>query len=256
MTRETWRTWILVGVVAVLGAGAIAEQARERRRAPKPLLRLDLSQVHEIERTCAGCDRLVLLKRQGAWELTQPYYAPADARKVAELGAIASAPVRQRFAPGTRDPAAIGLAPPSATLKLGTRTLEFGAAVPPHQDRYVRAGEVLGLVQDRFSAMLSGPPEGFVDPRFLAGVTVVSGSMLGQPIGADALERWREVAAVRVERLPPTFPGHTIEFGLANGKTLVVQFDFHGDELALFRRDVRALYVLGAADVATLGIGR
>ena len=256
MTRETWRTWILIGVVAVLGAGALAEQARDRRRAPKPLVQLETSQVHEIERICAGCDRLVILKRQGAWELTQPYFAPADPRKIAELVAIASAPLRQRLASNSLDPASMGLAPPVATLKLGPRLLEFGAAVPPHQDRYVRTGEALGLVQDRFSALLTGPPESFVDPHLLAGVTVTSGSMLGQPISAEALERWREVAAVRIERLPPTFPGHTIEFALANGKPLVLQFDFRGNELALFRRDVRALYVLGAEDVTALGLGR
>lgn len=256
MTRETWRTWILVGVVAMLGAGAIAEQARDRRRAPKPLLQLDLSQVHEIERTCGGCERVVLLKRQGAWELTQPYFAPADSRRVAELGAIASAPLRQRLAPAALDPAAIGLAPPTATLKLGARTLEFGTTVPPHQDRYVRVGDVLGLVQDRFSALLTGPPESFVDPRPLAGLNVAGGTVLGQPMSAESLERWREVVAARVEPLPPTFPGHTIELTLANGKPLVVQFDYRGDELALFRRDVRVLYVLAAEDVAALGMGR
>src|SRR5688572_13402947 len=225
MKRDTWRTWILVGVVAMLGAGALAEQARSRRLAPKPIVAIEAAQVREIERTCgAGCDKLVLLKRQGAWEITQPWVAPADAAKVAQLIAIAATPVRRAAPPGL-DAAALGLDPSYATLKLGTRTLEFGAAIPPQQDRYVRTGDVVSIVQDRFSAILTGPPESFVDPKPLAGLAVGSGTVVGQPMAPEMLDRWRELVAMRIERLPPTFPGHTVEFELANGRRQVFQFD-------------------------------
>lgn len=256
MTRETWRTWILVGVVAVLGAGAIAEQAKDRRLAPKPLLQVEAGSVREIERRCSGCERLVLLKRQGEWELTQPWYAPADAGKVAQLVAIAATPVRQRLDPATRDAAEIGLAPPWATLKLGEHVLELGAAVPPQQDRYVRVGGRLGLVQDRFSALLTGPPESFVDPRPLAALAPVAGVVLNQPMSAAALERWQGLVATRIEPLPRTFPGHTLEFTLPNGRRQVFQFDLRGDELALLRQGVRVLYIVDAEDRAALGFSQ
>jgi hypothetical protein len=253
MKRDTWRTWILVGVVAMLGAGALAEQARSRRLAPKPIAAIDASQVREIERNCtAGCDRVLLLKRQGAWELNRPWVAPADAAKVAQLVAIAATPVR-RAAPAGLEPAALGLDPPYATLRLGARTLEFGSTVPPQQDRYVRAGEVVSIVQDRFSAILTGPPESFVDPKPLAGLSVASGTVLGQPMTPETLARWRELAAVRIDRLPPTFPGHTLEFQLENGRTQVFQFDIREQELWLFRQGVRVLYVIDAQDRAALG---
>lgn len=256
MTRETWRTWILIGVVAMLGAGALAEQARSRRLAPKPIVALDGGQVREIVRTCAaGCEKLVLLKRQGAWELNRPWVAPADAAKVAQLIAIAATPVR-RAAPAGLEPAALGLEPPYATLTLGPRTLEFGGTVAPQQDRYVRAGGVASIVQDRFGALLTGPPESFVDPKPLAGLAVTAGSVLGQPMTPEMLARWRELAAARVDPLPQTFPGHTLEFQLANGRTQVFQFDIREDELWLFRQGVRALYVIDAQDRAALGFAQ
>ncbi len=256
MKRETWRTWILVGVVAMLGAGALAEQARERRRAPKPMMQIERSETTSIERRCAsGCVRLVLLKRQGAWELTEPWFAPADADKIEQLTAIAAAPLKQRWEREALIPADIGLEPPFASLKLGPRLIEFGDAVPGHQTRYVRVGSMLGLVQDRFSALLTGPPESFVDPRPLAGVVPVSGSHLGQPMSAAALEGWRKLVARRIDPLPQVFPGHNLEFRTANGKPIVVMFDLRGDEVALWRRDVRALYIIDAAQFAALGGG-
>ena len=256
MKRETWRTWILIGVVAMLGAGALAEQARSRRLAPKPVVAIDASQVREIERTCgAGCDKVLLLKRQGAWELNRPWVAPADAQKVAQLIAIAATPVR-RAAPAGLEPAALGLDPPYATLRLGTRTLEFGGTVAPQQDRYVRAGDAVSIVQDRFSAILTGPPESFVDPKPLAGLNVASGNVLGQPMTPETLARWRELTATRVDRLPPTFPGHTLDFTLANGRTQEFQFDIREDELWLFRQGVRVLYVIDAKDRAALGFAQ
>src|SRR5687767_15272205 len=209
MTRETWRTWILVGVVAVLGAGAMAEQARDRRRAPKPLVRVEFSTLREIERSCPGCDRLVFLKRQGAWELTQPFYAPAAVEKVAELAAIAATPLRRSVDATRVEAAELGFTPPFATLKLDAQAIEFGATAAPQQDRYVRFGGRVGAVQDRFSALLTAPAVDFIDPHPLAALTPVSGVVMGQPMSAEALERWRGLKAIRIEALPPVFPGHT-----------------------------------------------
>lgn len=253
MTRETWRTWILVGVVAVLGAGAIAEQARDRRRAPKPMMQIEFSALKQIERECNGCARLVAMKRQGTWELTQPWYAPADAEKLAQLVAIPASPLRRLLDPAPADPAAIGLAPPFATLKLDAHVLELGAVVPPQQDRYLRIGGRVGIVQDRFAALLTGPPESFVDPRPLAALATVGGNVLGQPMTPEMHERWRKLVAARIEPLPRTFPGHTLDFTLANGKRQVFQFDLRGDELALLRQGVRVLYIVDAKQRDALG---
>ena len=253
MTRETWRNWILVFVVAALGAGAVAEEARDRLRGGKPMLDPSASRVREIERDCSGCVPLRIVRRQGSWEITRPWVAPASDEAIERLFEIARTPART-LATGNREPAEIGLEPPWATLRFDERTLEFGSTTGGKPERYVRLDQTLALVPDRFQAILTGPPEGFVDPRPLAGQSPVSGMVLGQPMDPVVLERFKALVAHRVEPVPATFPGHTVEFTLANGRVLVFYFDLRDDgEMALVRHGVRVLYLLTRKDREALG---
>ena len=119
MDRQKRNTWILVGVVVILGLAAVAEQARERRTAPKPLLGASLRDVNTIALDCPGCPPRRFERVQGAWQMTQPYDAPADPAAVARILQLPRAPVAMRYPVEHFDLAKIGLEKPMLAARDG-----------------------------------------------------------------------------------------------------------------------------------------
>jgi hypothetical protein len=168
--RQRRKTWILVGVVFVLGAAAVAEQVRERMLVPKPLYAAPERELRTIVLDCEGCTRRRLVRLRGAWELAEPYVLPVAPERIDEIMTILRAPVRNRHAAAEFDAKKIGLAPPYAVLQADQRTFEYGTTDALHHDRYVRIGDQVALVADRFPQILKSTPEALVDPRPFAGL--------------------------------------------------------------------------------------
>lgn len=209
MTRQARHTWILVAVVVALGLAAIGETLRDARNAPRPLVEQPPSRIDTIALECAHCGPPRRLQRvQGRWRLVAPWDVAADAEAVERLLGIPSIPVRRRFGDLPADPAALGLAPPFATVQLGELRIEFGTTEAIDQARFVRVGDAVALVPDRISVTLLAPPERFVDRNPFAelrqGVAAVEEAGAAWPA-----ERVAALAALRaeaVEALPADAP--------------------------------------------------
>jgi hypothetical protein len=244
MNRQQRNTWILVGVVALLGMGAIAEQVRERLTAPKPLLALAPGGVREVVIECPLCTKRRFERVRGRWEMAVPYRLPADAAQVQRLLDVAAAPVRSRH-PATHYQAdKIGLAAPLATLTLGGLRIEFGTTDPLTAHRFVRVRDQVALIPDRVTHLLLGAPEAFVDPRpfrplhDLARVRDADGEWT--PERRAALEG---LVAARVAAAPAG-AGRALEVGDSRGHTLGFSVVRGPDALWLVRRDLPIAYAL------------
>jgi hypothetical protein len=158
--RKTTRSMVFLGVlVALLGAAVYAELAHERTVAPAPLTALDPAAISHIEVRCNTC-RTRRFERDGAgWRMLEPYASSADPDAIERLLAVARAPVRTRAPLRDYDLAKLGLAPPQFTLIFDRITIEIGDGDPIEHDRYVRIGDELLRVPDRFSARLLEAPE-------------------------------------------------------------------------------------------------
>lgn len=243
----------MLGVVAIFGAAVLAEQVREQRFGPRTFLSLDLKGLKRIERDCTGCAHLAFQKRQGAWELVEPYVAQADEEQISRLIAIAKAPVRHLLDASIATTDASGLAHPSAKLVLGDRVLEFGTATPA-QDRYAKSGDRVALVQDRFTALLTSPPEHFVDRRPLLGRKAVGGRKVGGDFSPEELEAFSTLQATRIEPVPAVIGGHYITVRTDNGRETRFNYDFRDGGVVLLRRGDQFVYVLERDVAATIGM--
>jgi len=150
---------LLLGVLALLGGAVHLQLRHERAQAIDPLTTIDVSGVHRLEVECRGCARRRFEKIDGRWRMLEPRAGAANPEAIANLLAIANAPVRYRHAADEIDPARVGLAPPQATLRLDTTLLAFGGTDAIHGDRYVALGGAVVLVPDRFSVRLFASPE-------------------------------------------------------------------------------------------------
>lgn len=159
MKRRNRNLPLLLGVLALLGAAVHLQLRHERAQAIDPLTTIDTDSVRQLEVECRGCATRRFEKADGHWRMLEPQAGAADPKAIANLLAIAHAPVRYRHAAGEIDPARVSLEPPQATLRLDDTAIAFGMTDAIHGDRYVALGDVVALVPDRFSVHLFASPE-------------------------------------------------------------------------------------------------
>src|SRR5581483_2124072 len=165
MRRDRRSLFVLAIAVATLGTATWLELRRESASI-ETLTTLDTSAVAHIEIRCSAVCRSRRFERvSGAWRMLEPYAAPADGVAVARLLAIAHAPVRTRLDAAAVDPVKRGLAPAQVTLVLDGTTILIGDEDPIEHDRYVRIGDALLRVPDRFGARLYESPESELEDR-------------------------------------------------------------------------------------------
>lgn len=159
MRRRDRNLLALLAVLALLGTAVHLQLRHERARALDPLTTIDTASVGRIEVACRGCETRRFARIDGQWRMLEPREGAANAEAIANLLAIAHAPVRYRHAAGDIDPSRVGLAPPQASLRLDDTTITFGGTDAIHGDRYVASGDRIVLVPDRFSVRLFASPD-------------------------------------------------------------------------------------------------
>ncbi len=165
MQRPTRSILFLALAVALLGAAVYAELGRERSLAAQPLTHIDTDLVRRLQIQCLSCTTRVFERSAGVWQMTAPYHAAADPQAVARLLALAHAPVRTHMPIAGYDRAKLGLDPPRISVTIDELRIDIGGEDPIDHDRYVRIGNELLRVPDRFSARLLEAPESEVaDP--------------------------------------------------------------------------------------------
>ena len=165
--RKSTRSLLILAVAAIaLGVAVYVELARELRLAPQPLTALDPASVTHLEIHCRSCTTRVFDRVDGVWHMRTPHDAPANPEAVARLLAIVRANVRTRAKLADYDAAKLGLEPPQFTVVANDTRIDIGGEDPIDHDRYVRIGDELLRVPDRFSARLLEAPESeLLDPK-------------------------------------------------------------------------------------------
>ena len=104
------------------------------------------------------------MQREGeGWRLVHPRPAAADEHRVAQLLAVARAPVLRSF-PAGPDLAQFGLDPPSVVLQIDDTRLTFGDRDPTQHYRYVLFDDEVRVIDDVYFNLLSLPAQHFVRP--------------------------------------------------------------------------------------------
>ena len=252
MQRATRNNLILIGVIAILGAAALADQMRARLAAPKPLLAVEPRTIHEIVIECPDCPRRRLEKIGGRWQMAEPYALPADAARVDALLEIPKALVQHHYRETALEPAKVGLVPPFATVTFGPHRIEFGTTEPLRNERYAKLGAEIVLVQDRFSHLLRLAPEALLDTRPFAGSPPAKAKLDGHALDDAAIAKLAALRARRIAPGPPGARGRLLEVDLVDGHSVVFELVHYGDEWQLVRREPALGYALDTAAVDDL----
>jgi len=148
MIRRRDRTNLALLALAAVLVLAVLLLPEPHPARPPPAVDFDPDAVERLRLDRIDlAEPLIMQRRSGDWFVTAPVERRADSGRIAR--ALASLRMRTSscYAAGERDPDTFGLAPPQATLRLGTITVAFGYRAPDGR-RYVRAQERLCLVED------------------------------------------------------------------------------------------------------------
>ncbi len=152
---------MLVLVISLAGLAwlSLEQEKNSEQRTALTSLYPDQVSLIVIENSKESVIRLE--RKANGWILTQPSAAKADDDMVNRLLEIAQSNSIRRFKP-TQDLAQYGLNPPQAVLTLNKTRIEMGGLHPMNQRRYVRTGNLIHLINDRFPHLLQATANSYV----------------------------------------------------------------------------------------------
>ncbi|WJW75755.1 DUF4340 domain-containing protein [Thiohalobacter sp. IOR34] len=270
------RGWLnlLLGL-GVLGLALLAWQRPGLEPpAAEHLTRLDAGQVRQILIEHDEV-RLRFEKQAQGWVLLGPPDIPADPLQIGSLLGLLSVVPERSYPANAVQLDQAGLDPPKSRLHFDGLEIAFGATEPLGRLRYVRIGERVALVEDRYGPMVSGRRAQFASRRLLPEGSRIRRLQLPdrslrrgedshwqvepEPTGlsADAvarlIDRWQQARAIWVSASKEAADGKAIEIELEGmAEPLRFQLVTQDGRQLLLRPELGLAYHLGPAVLQSL----
>lgn len=157
----------LLVLVIMLGLLAYFQPGVKKPPVPPSLTDLAAADIDRIRIEDRDGKTIALARADARWQLVEPVRLPANAIRVESLLRLAGEPSRTRLDAKELELSEFGLDVPRIRLHLNDREFTFGTTEPLDGRRYVRSGDTVHLVTDRYFHLLTGGFTEFVDPRLL-----------------------------------------------------------------------------------------
>lgn len=257
-----WRP-ILILLILVLGLGGWVAWLQNKPQSEEPeLADLDPQAVEHI--TVKYKDRKLRFQRQGdAWQMRQPYTAPADPYRIEQILQLPRTKSHSRYAVPQSDWPRFGLEPPAAEIDLDGHRFRFGQQNPIDFRRYVQVDkDMVHLIDDTVFHLLTSPASDWLDTRLLPAAASIralelpgwrihlsdKGSWHSEPKADPAtlqrwVDEWRNARALRVSPHSGPVPKDKaiVRVQLSDEKLTFVVVE-REPELVLLRPDLNLKY--------------
>ncbi|MEF8834149.1 MAG: hypothetical protein V5A42_04745, partial [Halofilum sp. (in: g-proteobacteria)] len=162
---------LMLAVAVAAGAGA-AWYAGQGESGPPPLTALAPGDVRSLALSFPrdGQASLRLERRRDGWHVVEPIERAASDGRVVTALSVLRLRARSCYPVAEHDPGAYGLDQPRLRMAANDTTVEFGDRAADGR-RYVRAGDRLCLLPDRFWPLLKQGLDGLADPSVLGAGT-------------------------------------------------------------------------------------
>ena len=272
--KRIWLNIALLALVIVLALIAWLEPGGKKKTDTlSPLLSLTADQVERI-RLLPGADRHIDLTRgDNGWMISYPIQIAANDFRVDSILQLTQADSYAHYPAAAQALAPFGLDPPQSEIQLNDVTIAFGDNEPIHHRRYVRVGDQVHLINDRYFYSSQLLLSALVDTALLPAdavpvriqlpdrlLTRVNGDWHVEPDGngvsMDAInglvDAWRNARAVQVSEYHEDKVQDTIDVSLADGTRLSFELLSRSPELLLGRRDLGLRYHFTAEQAGRL----
>ncbi len=167
MRARTLLNGVLVAVVVGLVLLVLYEPGIEPPPEPVHLTDLKPSAVQSLRMQRPGEPGLRFEKRAGGWYMLEPYQLPANNLRIGSIPDIVEATSHAQLPVTGLALERFSLDPPNASLFLDDIRIDFGGSEQLSAMRYLRLGDTVHLITDRFYHYLLTAPASLVDHRLL-----------------------------------------------------------------------------------------
>jgi hypothetical protein len=244
MSARTLLNLALALLVVLLGAVVWLRPGLEPEVAPAAIMALEPEQVSSINITRLQDAPLGFRKKDDAWFIDSDLAIPADAFQVRAILALLKATSVRSYPAEAIDLVGPGLDPPQASIMFNGTRVAIGGIEPIDKLRYIRTGETIHLVEDRYQHLLNAGFNNFVQRQLLPeGASIIALQLPGLALqlqdsvnwqlepenldaGADAINalvnNWLRASALYVRRMEPGEYDSTISLTLKGENEPVV----------------------------------
>lgn len=262
-TRLTLNLLMLLGVLALLAVVYFKPGIEEPKALP-PLTALDSASIKRID-ILRGKTAITLERRDGGWWIAGDKPVAADPVQIESLLGLASVVPERSYGASEVKLAELQLDPPQTTLRLDTAEFQFGMTDPLQGLRYVRVGDRVHLITDRYQNILQGqrtqlasrkllPEDADIVALELPGVKLTKNDKgwtvepASEKLSADApqklIDAWKQASALWVRSYQKAAGGKPVSVTLADGRKLVFELRQAEGETLLARPDIDLQYQL------------
>lgn len=254
----------LLLILAILVMLVVFEPGKHVEPPPELITSLKPQAIQQIRLHTPRIADMELEKQGTQWLIRSPLQARANNARIENILAITEAVSLTRYPLSGLDLAQLGLADPHYTLQLDQVELRFGGTESLQLNRYLQLADRVHLINDRYSYLLQGSAEDFIDPQLLtAGETLQALSLptvelrlantqwqvVGSPEQPSAdrintlVDNWRHARAARVTPLQQPASGDTIRIELGNtARPLVYVLSRTDNEIILSQPELALSY--------------
>jgi len=264
MSRAGWLNAALAVIVAALGAFLYFRPAQDSA-VEYPLSALKPQEATSLRIERAGAAPIQLDKKQGAWFVSAPFAARADALRVQQLLAIVEARAAHRLPAGDRE--RFGLEQPQARIIVDGQPFSFGMVSDITREQYVMSGDAVYAVHARYGAALPVNADQMASRQLFGAdespvrialkdfaVEQRDGTWTLAPHSGDLsqddllrwVDEWRFASALRVEPRSAARARDEINIHLKNGGGFTLGVLSREPELVLARSGEKLQYRFGA----------
>ena len=257
MRRTTRTNLILLGMAGLLGLAVYWQVGKETAGFEPPLSDLNPARIQRVTAGCHVCSERRFERREGHWWMLEPYALPADDELVKRLIKIAASPVRSRRPLQEFDAGKIGLEPPLMHLQLNDQLFDIGVTDALLGDRFVRDGDIVAMVPDRFSPFLVAAPESELDRHLLPRGSGLASLKINGADRPDLIEAWSGALAKQITASsnPSANAADTVvNMQLDDGSTISYDIARNGDVIVARRSEPPLSYAL-STEQSTLLLG-
>jgi len=150
MTRRAWLNLALLSLVIILGVLAYFEPGGKKVEEQPRLLALTQSQVTRIQIHTRNNPPVQLERTPDGWMITAPIQVAASDYRVNNMLQLLGATSYSSFPVAGRPLSGFWLEHPVGRIVFNDQTIEFGENEPLNNHRYIRVGEQIHLIDDRY----------------------------------------------------------------------------------------------------------
>ncbi len=168
----------LLTIAGILVAVVALRPGLEQTGTPAAITAIDPQSVTRIELTRIAGESLHFIRSGEHWQIDGTPVLPADDFQVANVLALLKASAVRSYPVGSLDPAKLGLHPPQVSAVYDHTRIELGGTEAIDGLRYVRLGDTVYLVPDRYAHLLNAGASNFLQRQLLPDAASITGLQL------------------------------------------------------------------------------